>query len=233
MDDGRVVTGSRDNTLRVWNIDTGECDILFLGHTNSIRCLAVFGSVVVSGSYDFSVRVWDTITESCLHTFQDHHAQVYSVCFDGRFVCSGSLDADVRVWDLQSLDNEFDRRSTWLLEGHDALVGHMQLRGTTLMTGASDGRICLWDLESGELVRRFNAHTNSVSALAYDDNHIVSAGDEAIKVWTLDGKLVRSVVDDGVTGVWRLQSSGAKMIAAVQRSRTACLDILDFTQMPE
>lgn len=57
--DGRpiAVSGSRDATLRVWDIEKGECLHLLSGHEHSVRCIEVSGNKVVSGSYDATCRV--------------------------------------------------------------------------------------------------------------------------------------------------------------------------------
>lgn len=57
--DGRpiAVSGSRDATLRVWNIETGTAMHQLVGHSHSVRCIEVSGNKVVSGSYDATCRV--------------------------------------------------------------------------------------------------------------------------------------------------------------------------------
>jgi WD40 repeat protein len=52
-----AVTGSRDTTVRVWDIQKGRMLRILQGHSNSVRCLDVCGNKVVSGSYDASCRV--------------------------------------------------------------------------------------------------------------------------------------------------------------------------------
>ena len=52
-----AVTGSRDTTLRVWDIQHGKMLRVLEGHTQSVRCLDVSGNKVVSGSYDTTCRV--------------------------------------------------------------------------------------------------------------------------------------------------------------------------------
>ena len=59
MRDNLLVSGSRDWTLRVWDMDTGLCRHVLRGHSDSVRCLEVNGRYAVSGSYDHTVRVWD------------------------------------------------------------------------------------------------------------------------------------------------------------------------------
>ncbi len=79
-----VVSGSRDATLRVWDIDDGQCLHVLMGHVAAVRCVQYDGRRVVSGAYDYMVKVWDPETETCLHTLQGHTNRVYSlqVCKD-------------------------------------------------------------------------------------------------------------------------------------------------------
>jgi len=73
------VSGSRDATLRMWNIRSGECVHVLTGHVAAVRCVQYDGVRVVSGAYDYTVRVWDPATESCMHVLQGHTNRVYSL----------------------------------------------------------------------------------------------------------------------------------------------------------
>lgn len=75
----RVVSGSRDATLRVWDVQTGECLHVLVGHLAAVRCVQYDGKLVVSGAYDFMVKVWNPEREECLHTLQGHTNRVYSL----------------------------------------------------------------------------------------------------------------------------------------------------------
>lgn len=75
----RVVSGSRDATLRVWDIVQGKCLHTLVGHLAAVRCVQYDGKLVVSGAYDYMVKVWNPETEECLHTLQGHTNRVYSL----------------------------------------------------------------------------------------------------------------------------------------------------------
>lgn len=83
----RVVSGSRDATLRVWSIPEGRCLRVLVGHLAAVRCVQYDGKVVVSGAYDYFVKVWNPDTGECLHTLAGHTNRVYSlqVCFSFSF----------------------------------------------------------------------------------------------------------------------------------------------------
>jgi WD40 repeat protein len=60
-DDKRIVSGSQDKTIRVWETDTGEPLLVLEGHTEAVYAVAVFpdgSDKIVSGSADKTIRVW-------------------------------------------------------------------------------------------------------------------------------------------------------------------------------
>lgn len=101
-DANTAISGSRDTTLRVWDIRTGHCRNVLVGHQSSVRCLEIKGDIVVSGSYDTTARVWSISEGRCLHTLQGHYSQIYAIAFDGHRVATGSLDTSVRIWNAHT-----------------------------------------------------------------------------------------------------------------------------------
>ena len=68
----RVVSGSRDATLRLWEVETG----VLVGHVAAVRGGQYDGRIVVSGAYDYMVKVWNPDREECLHTLSGHTNRV-------------------------------------------------------------------------------------------------------------------------------------------------------------
>ena len=79
LHNNRVVSGSRDATLRMWDVDTGESLHVLVGHVAAVRCVQYDGRLVVSGAYDYMVKVWNPEREECLHTLSGHTNRVYSL----------------------------------------------------------------------------------------------------------------------------------------------------------
>lgn len=63
----------------MWDIVTGECLHVLVGHLAAVRCVQYDGRLVVSGAYDYMVKVWNPEREECLHTLQGHTNRVYSL----------------------------------------------------------------------------------------------------------------------------------------------------------
>ena len=104
-----VVTGSDDNTVRLWSKESGELLRTMNGHTSRVVVLSVSfspdGQSVVSGSLDETVRLWSVESGELLQTMEEHTSVVTSVCFspDGQSVVSGSYDNMVRLWLVELL----------------------------------------------------------------------------------------------------------------------------------
>lgn len=105
--DGRhIVSGSRDQTLRLWDALSGKAVRKFdgVGHTGEVNSVAFSpnGRFIVSGSNDSTVRLWDARTGKAVREFDGmgHTDEVNSVAFshDGQLIASGSKDKTIRFW---------------------------------------------------------------------------------------------------------------------------------------
>ncbi|KIW89805.1 uncharacterized protein Z519_09234 [Cladophialophora bantiana CBS 173.52] len=103
-DGSRIASGSDDNTVRVWDVQTGACEQTLEGHSDTVNSVvfSADGSRIASYSDDKTVRVWDVQTGACEQTLEGHSSLVNSVVFlaDGSRVASSSDDKTVRVWDV-------------------------------------------------------------------------------------------------------------------------------------
>lgn len=102
--DGRLILSGGDNSLRLWDVQTGQCIRVFEGHSGQVRTVAFSpgGGFALSGSNDKTLRLWEVQSGHSLRTFEGHTYAVTSVAMspDGRFALSGSDDKTIRLWEL-------------------------------------------------------------------------------------------------------------------------------------
>jgi WD40 repeat protein len=103
-----IITGSSDNTIRIWDAETGSAVGKPLeGHTDPVSSVAYSpdGRRIISGSDDKTIRIWDAESGSAVgKPLEGHTDPVWSVAYspDGRRIISGSDDKTIRIWDAES-----------------------------------------------------------------------------------------------------------------------------------
>jgi len=221
-DGRRAVSGSGDNTVRVWDLETGECLKTLEGHTQGVNAVALTpdGRRAVSGSgyLDKTVRVWDLETGECLKVLEGYTSVLaVSITHDGRCAVSESSDKTLRVWDLETGE------CLKTLEGHTREVSAVSItpEGRRAVSGSKDKTLRVWDLETGECLKTLKGHTDDVNSVSItpDGRRAVSGSDDkTLRVWdmetgaclkTLEGHTERvyavSLTPDGcraVSGSW-------------------------------
>ena len=98
-----LITGSRDSTIKLFEMPDVIEKKTLTGHSGWIRCLAVSpdGTVLVSASDDHCIKFWDLATGRNFRTIKGHGGGVRSVTFspDGRRLASASWDRTVKLWE--------------------------------------------------------------------------------------------------------------------------------------
>ncbi|XP_044528029.1 CMT1A duplicated region transcript 1 protein [Gracilinanus agilis] len=134
-----VVSGSYDLTIRCWNIDSGLCTKIFIGHNGTITCLDLHEKKLVSGSRDCQVKVWDMNSGKCLKTFK-HKDPIWTVKMSSTHIVSGCERGLVKVWHIVSAT------LVKILKGHEGPVKCLCFDEWHLLTGSNDGFVIGWSM---------------------------------------------------------------------------------------
>jgi WD40 repeat protein len=101
--DGKMlVSGSWDQTIKVWHLETGELIHTLKGHRDRVYAIALSpdGQIIASGSADKTIKLWHLQTGELLGTFTGHGNIVTALAFtaSGEMLVSGSLDKTIKIW---------------------------------------------------------------------------------------------------------------------------------------
>jgi WD40 repeat protein len=170
-DGRRIISGSGDDTVRIWDADT-EVPPALQGHAGDVLTVAFSpdGKRVVSGSDDQTLCVWDAISGIKISAMRGHGSGVLSVNFspDGRRVVSGSSDKTVRVWDATSGAQVFPE-----FRGHTNIVQKVIFspNGSCIIS-RSFSEFLSWDAASGHRLQSIGLFDGSYA----DSIHFCAEG---------------------------------------------------------
>ncbi len=203
---GSFVSGGNDNALKLWDSRSGEMIRQYNGHRSSVAAVAFSpdGDQIVSASADNTLRLWDTATGRTLRTYTGHRSRVRAVAFSprGGLIASGSADNTLRLWLTETIPME----RALVLAGHhdDVKKASFSPDETRVLSGAGplfnpvgqDTRLILWDWTTGQIIRSFSGHSDSVTSTAWlpDGRRAISASrDSTLILWdTETGEEIRS-----------------------------------------
>lgn len=95
-----IISSSLDNTIKLWDIQTGQCIRTLFGHIQGVWALDFDKLHIISGSHDKTIRVWDTASGQCLYALEGHYESVRTVRLSDTRIVSGSDDGEVIIWDF-------------------------------------------------------------------------------------------------------------------------------------
>ncbi|OTA05304.1 hypothetical protein A9Z42_0059680 [Trichoderma parareesei] len=203
----RVASASRDHTVRLWSIDTGEAVIL-KGHSRPVYAVVFSHDSlhVASGAGDSTVRVWRTESGQCIQTLDSGGMKIKSVAFsyNSALMASVSQCGVISVWRAQTANDgliyvkeygnmEFDHFTASCL----AFTNSEQ--GEELHTALAEYTGSINQLLSGHIIRTLDSHKGRVMCMTFspDALFLASTSDDcSVKLWkTQGGDLIHEYAD--------------------------------------
>jgi WD40 repeat protein len=222
--DGQTLaSGSYDQTVKLWDIESGQCLNTLQGHTNWVRSVTFSpdGRTLASGSSDNTVRLWDVKSGQCLNTFDGHINVVLSVALspDGRTLASSSGDDTVRLWDIKN------GQCLNILQSHSSLLWSVAFSPNGKMLASSiDSTVRLWDVQSGQCLNTFQGDTTWVYSVTFSPNGkmLASSGsDQKVCIWDVQSGQCLNTLQGHTALVWSVAfSSDGQTIASGSTDET-------------
>jgi WD40 repeat protein len=179
LPDGRLVSGSLDGTVRVWDVQTGRTPAILEGDPHGVRTVAGTpeGHVVFDAGETIHVR--DVATGAAIASLEGHQEGVVTLVVlpDGRIV-SSAADGVVRVWDLHS-------GSSVTFDVPGVIKAFAVLSSNRLVSGTLDGIVQVWDVETWHPIDTLEGATDEINALAAspDGRIVFGASKGKILMW--------------------------------------------------
>ena len=210
-----LVSGSRDHTLRIWNLDTQRLTVPPLqGHDASVLCLQFDDrpthDIVVSGGSDCNVIIWRFSTGKMVRKLRAAHSEsVLNLRFDDRFLVTCSKDKTIKIWNRAALMPKDDayphpgqstsaRFPTYILNIDNIAENQQNIK----------------PLEEYSLLMTLYGHTAAVNAIQIFENQIVSAsGDRHVKVWDVKNGVCLKTIPGHQKGIACVQFDGRRIVS--------------------
>ena len=206
--DGKILaSASADNTIKIWNTETGQLITTLSGHTSSVNSI-VFSQdqrLLISGGEDKNIKIWDVKNNSLLSTLTAHNDSIKTITIspDNKYIASAGYDQTIKIWSLKKIWN-LKREPLASIKAHNSAITALQFTpdSKTLISGSWDNTIKFWQIKSsGEInpnpLKTLSGHQAGVTSLVLstDGNLLASASaDRTIKLWkNQDGTLLKTL----------------------------------------
>ena len=161
----QLVSGSKDDYLKVWDINTGDCLHTLEGHSSWVSCVVApsMDNIIISGSNDKTLKIWKVGGSKSPPTDR-HFAQPECIVSTiNGLVVSGAPDA-IKVWDVSSAKclHTFSSPASCLCTTDD---------GQYLISGSKNSKIGIWNLISLSRVRTISSQFGTTTCLAMVDTN--------------------------------------------------------------
>ncbi|CCO33247.1 Vegetative incompatibility protein HET-E-1 [Rhizoctonia solani AG-1 IB] len=218
--DQYIVSGSYDNSLRIWDANTGtDMHGPMKAHSNWVRCVRFSpdSSVVVSGSDEGTVQIWDVATGQHVMQLLQGDDSILSVGFssDGHKVVCGSRKMYV-------VDRYTGNAVIEPITGHRSWIRSAEFSpdGKRLVSGSDDFTVRIWDAQTGKqlVVCGDNdaSHSNIVTSVGFSPNGLFVASGSADRTFSPDGSHVASCSSDCAIRFWDVSSCKANFRGDVE-----------------
>jgi len=178
--DGRLLaSGSNDQTVRLWDVATGQALHTLTGHTDPVGSVAWSsdGRLLASSSGDQTVRLWDVTTGRQIRALEGHTDDISGISFsaDSRILASKSGDGTVRLWKVDTWEEVIS-----LYESSSNVISlgvafHPKLPILATL-GEGDTIIRIWHLDFDVIL----AKAPDASQAQYTNARVVLVGDSGV-----------------------------------------------------
>jgi WD40 repeat protein len=211
-DEKFLISGSKDKTVVIWNLENKKIETLLKGHEKPINCLAITrdGKFLITAGEDKKVFAWNQAkyTTECEVNFK---CKIFSIAAVSKnFVAIGLEDGKITVWNI------IERKEEFKLLGHSLYITHLSVSddGETLISSSGDSTVKFWNINKKR--SEFSIKTKEiVKRLAVDKNlSVLYTGSDKGEVhqWLIESKIGQNLLPHSEISYRALITSANKYI---------------------
>jgi WD40 repeat protein len=198
----KIASASFDQSIKVWNYQTGELIRVITENSGVVYTLAFSGyhNLLAQGGSEHNIKLWDLETGALVEICKEHSGSVRAIAItnDGKTLASGSYDGTIKLWNLETA------QEIRTFTKHTGTVSAIAFSrdGQILASGGGDGIVKLWHWSTGQLLHSLCGDLGVIAGIAFHPQEpmLVSASsDRTLKLWHL-GTRDRLYTFSGHTG---------------------------------
>ncbi|OMJ92964.1 hypothetical protein SteCoe_4185 [Stentor coeruleus] len=173
-----LITSSQDNTIRIWNLKTKECDVVYQ-FADPISDFIIREHDIIAGSWDRMLRIVDLRENTIKDTIIASEQPIKCLEIENNIIYVGGCEMIIRSWDLENSQcKEFKGHRSWVLG--------LKVFEDYLYSYSDDRTIKVWDKMTGKCLEEFIGHDDGVTCISYAAFMLYSGSyDHSIRSWDL------------------------------------------------
>ncbi|ONK68944.1 uncharacterized protein A4U43_C05F17670, partial [Asparagus officinalis] len=185
-DRNKVVSGSDDQSVIVWDKQTSQLLEELKGHNAPVSCIRMLsGERVLTASHDGTVKMWDVRTDTCVATVGRSSSAVLCMEYDDStgILSAAGRDVNANIWDIRA------GRQMHKLQGHTKWIRSIRMVGDTVLTGSDDWTARVWSVSRGTCDAVLACHAGPILSVEHspsDKGIITGSTDGLIRFWEND-----------------------------------------------
>lgn len=220
-----LVSTSADHTVRLWDVDTQEVDVLY-GHSDEVLTAAYShdGQRLVTGGREGIIRLWH-LHRRAVRTFRGPVALSVAASPTQSKIATANEDLTARIWNLDTGKLELS------LLGHRGPVRGIAYSpdGKNIATASADKTVLIWTASEGKRIETLDRHSAVVSAVAFsnDGKYLLSASEDR-RVWLWDAKTytaIRSILHPSSVLAAAFSTNSQYIAAALEGGSVVISDV--------
>ena len=227
-DGTRIICGTSDNKIYMWDVDTGNLINTFSGHhgwVNSV-CFSPSGDYMLSASNDKTVRLWSLKSADSI-ILRGYESAITSIAYSptGDTFAAGTRDNTIHLWDAET-NNELRQ-----FVGHTDYVNAVSYSpdGRMLVSGSGDKTVRIWEVATGKELLSLTGHDSYVTTVSFSPDgktFLSGSGDNTVRLWnTQTGKAQKVFKCPDVVTCASFSPNGRKIAVGLIDCRVLLWDV--------